>query len=106
LILFLRILIQLAINELIIMSKTVIHPHITRREDIGHGAPIIEGTRTHVKNIVAYYRLGYSPDELAQAFPHLTLAQIYDALSYYYDNAEEIEALLKADREATLTNVG
>jgi uncharacterized protein (DUF433 family) len=82
------------------MSQTIIrHPHITRREDIGNGAPIIEGTRTHAKNIVGYYKLGYTGDELAEALPHLTLAQIYDALSYYHDNTDEIEAEIDADKE-------
>jgi hypothetical protein len=27
----------------------------------------------------------------------LTLAQVYDALAYYYDHTEEIEALLEAN---------
>jgi uncharacterized protein (DUF433 family) len=82
------------------MTEKIIHPHITYCKDIGNGAPIVEGTRTHVKNIFAYYRLGYSIDELAEALPHLSLAQIFDALSYYYDNTEEIEAEFEADRQA------
>jgi hypothetical protein len=32
------------------------------------------------------------PEELVRRFPHLTLAQIYDALSYYYDHQAEIDA--------------
>ena len=32
-----------------------------------------------------------SPEELVKEFSHLTLPQVYDALSYYYDNKEEID---------------
>lgn len=55
------------------MSTKVVHPYITSKEDIGGGKSIIVGTRTRVSNIVAYYRLGLSPEELAREFPHLTL---------------------------------
>jgi len=63
------------------MATKVIHPYITSRKDVGEGKPIIKGTRTRVANIIAYYKLGYSPEEIAREFPHLTLSQIYDALS-------------------------
>ncbi len=36
-------------------------------------------------------RQGMSPEELVKEFSHLTLPQVYDALSYYYDNKEEID---------------
>jgi hypothetical protein len=32
-----------------------------------------------------------SPDEILAAYPDLTLSQIYDALSYYYDHKEEMD---------------
>lgn len=60
------------------MSTKVVHPYITSKEDIGGGKSIIVGTRTRVSNIVAYYRLGLSPEELAREFPHLTLFKIFD----------------------------
>ena len=31
--------------------------------------------------------------------PHLSLAQIYDALSFYYDHQAEIDADIEANRE-------
>ena len=36
-------------------------------------------------------RHSLTPEELVTRFPHLTLAQVHDALAYYYDNREEIE---------------
>jgi uncharacterized protein (DUF433 family) len=44
-------------------------------------------------------RLGFSPEELVERFPHLALAHVYDALAYYYDNRAEIEADITANRE-------
>ena len=81
------------------MATNVQHPYITNRDDIGRGQPIISGTRTRVKNIIAYYRLGYSPEELAREFPHLTLAQIYDALSFYHENPSKIDKEIEEERE-------
>ncbi len=51
------------------------------------GAPIIEGSGVRVMDVaVRYELLGMSPEEIASALPHLTLAQIHAALSHYYDN--------------------
>jgi uncharacterized protein (DUF433 family) len=44
-------------------------------------------------------RLGLTPEELVERFPHLTLAHVYDALAYYYDNHAEVEADITANRE-------
>lgn len=87
------------------MSTKIIHPYIAFREDIGGGCPIIVGTRTRVSNIVAYYKLGYSPEELAREFPHLTLSQIYDALSYYYEHQKEIDKEIEEDSEESIKNL-
>ena len=79
------------------MSTKIVHPYITSSEDIGNGKPIISGTRTRVSNIIAYYKLGLSPEELAREFPHLNLAQIHDALSYYYENQQAIDRKIDED---------
>ncbi|PKL48653.1 MAG: hypothetical protein CVV37_07950 [Nitrospira bacterium HGW-Nitrospira-1] len=81
------------------MPTIVSHPYITSRKDIGQGHPIIAGTRTRVSNIIAYYKLGFSPEELAREFPHLTLSQIHDALSYYYEHQEKIDKEIEEDSE-------
>jgi uncharacterized protein (DUF433 family) len=44
-----------------------------------------------VRRIVGWYKLGLSPEEIAAEFPHLSLAQVYAALSYYHANRDEIE---------------
>jgi uncharacterized protein (DUF433 family) len=70
----------------------ILHPHITVQTGTCGGSVIITGTRFPVRSIVTYIlHQGLTPEELIMRFPHLTLAQIYDALAYYYDNREEIE---------------
>lgn len=67
------------------------HPYIIRDNEILNGEPIIKGTRTPVRAIVEWWKFGASPDEILENLPHLTLSQIFDALSYYTDHREEIE---------------
>ncbi|MDI6894536.1 MAG: DUF433 domain-containing protein [Bacillota bacterium] len=70
----------------------VLHPHVTRVPGCCGGRPVIRGTRFPVSSVVFYVlRQGMTPEELVREFPHLTLAQVYDALSYYYDHKEEID---------------
>jgi uncharacterized protein (DUF433 family) len=44
-----------------------------------------------VRTIAACRKSGLSAEEIADEFPHLTLAHVYAALAYYYANREEIE---------------
>ena len=74
-----------------------INHYITRKEGVCGGKPIIAGTRIKVSQIaIEYDQMGLTADEIIQAHPHLTLAQVHDALSYYYDNIEEIKEDWKA----------
>lgn len=84
-----------------VKDKAPIHPYITRKKEICDGSPIIEGTRVRVIDIaIEYDRLGYSPDQIADAHPHLSLFQIHDALSYYYEHQEELDAEIASRRKA------
>jgi uncharacterized protein (DUF433 family) len=40
-----------------------------------------------------------TPEELVALFPHITLAQVYGALSYYYGHKEEIDQDLQENTE-------
>jgi len=64
--------------------------YVTRKPEILSGEPIIIGTKTTVRAIVRLWRLGTSPEEIPMHLPHLTLAQVFDALSFYQDNQIEI----------------
>lgn len=66
------------------------HLYIVTDNQILSGEPIIIGTRTPVRAIVEIWRQGAPPEAIPQHLPHLTVAQIFDALSYYSDNQDEI----------------
>jgi uncharacterized protein (DUF433 family) len=72
------------------MTQLTAHRYIVTDDRILSGEPIIKGTRTPVRAIVEMWRQGMSPEVIPQHLPHLTLAQVFDALSYYSDNQEEI----------------
>ena len=42
--------------------------------------------------------MGVAAEEIPNGLPHLTLAQVFDALSYYSDHQEEINAAIERNR--------
>jgi uncharacterized protein (DUF433 family) len=79
-------------------SSSEDHPYVTRATGILSGEPIIRGTRTPVRAIVEHWKFGDSPEEIVRKLPHLRLAQVFDALSYYDDNRAEIERAIALNR--------
>lgn len=72
-------------------------PHIAISEDVAGGKPRIAGHRITVQHIVIWHeRMGLSADEIASN-QGLTLAEIYAALTYYYDHRQEIDEAILAD---------
>jgi uncharacterized protein (DUF433 family) len=70
----------------------------------GHcgGKPHIVGHRIKVQHVAVWYeRMGMSPEEIGAAHPGLTLADVYAALTYYYDHREQIDADIEADERFT-----
>ena len=80
------------------MLQSTEHCHIVRNDEILSGEPIIKGTRTPVRAIVEMWRIGVSPEEIPHRLPHLTLAQVFDALSYYLDCQAEINKYIELNR--------
>jgi uncharacterized protein (DUF433 family) len=76
------------------MIQATEHCYIVTDDQILSGEPIIKGTRTPVRAIVEVWRLGVAPEEIPRRLPHLTLAQVFDALSYYSDHQAEINAYI------------
>jgi uncharacterized protein (DUF433 family) len=70
---------------------------IVRTPEVRGGRPRIAGTGVTVRRIVGWYKLGLSPEEIADRIGHLSLAQVYAALTYYHVNREEIEADIAAE---------
>lgn len=72
---------------------------IIRTPDFRRGRPRIAGTGVTVRRIVGWYKLGLSPEEIADRIGHLTLAQVHAALAYYHVNQEEIEADIASEED-------
>lgn len=80
------------------METATKHCYIIRNPAILGGEAIIKGTRTPVRAIVENWRLGLSPEEIVIHLPHLTLAQVFDALSYYSDHQKEIDTYIEENK--------
>ncbi|HBB36159.1 MAG TPA: DUF433 domain-containing protein [Cyanobacteria bacterium UBA8803] len=80
------------------MTTTTVSRYVTRNPDILSGEPIIIGTRISVRVIVGLWRLGTPPEEIPTQYPQLTLAQVFDALSFYLDNQDEINEYIEKNR--------
>jgi uncharacterized protein (DUF433 family) len=79
------------------------HPHIVQQPGADDFRPYVRGTGLSVELVARFYRMGVSPDELLDSYPHLTPAALYDALSYYHDHQAEIDQQL--DEVGTLERV-
>jgi uncharacterized protein (DUF433 family) len=74
------------------------HRYVVTDPAILGGEPIVEGTRTPVRAVVETWRLGVPPEAIPGRLPHLSLAQVFDALSYYSDHQTEINAHIERNR--------
>jgi len=80
------------------MATTTDYKYIVCDKKILGGEPVIKGTRTPVRAIVENWQLGLSPEEIVIHMPHLRLAQVFEALSYYSDHQEEINTYIEKNR--------
>lgn len=89
----------LSYNAPTMLAITDIGALIERRPELRGGRPVVAGTGVSVHRIAGWYKLGLSPEEIAENFGHLSLAQVHAALTYYHANRDEIEGYL-AEEEA------
>ena len=81
------------------MSIAILNGHIEATPDILGGKPRIAGRRIAVEDVVIWHeRLGKSVDEIATEYD-LTLADIYAALTYYYDHQSEVDQSIREGKE-------
>jgi len=72
------------------------HLHIEKDSSKYEGKAVIKGTRIPVTSTVNHYRSGMSIEEILEGYPSITPAQLFDALSYYFGNKDEIDRELAA----------
>jgi uncharacterized protein (DUF433 family) len=66
--------------------------------EVRGGRPRIAGTGVTVGRIVNWYKQGLTPNQIVSEIPHLTLAQVFAALTYYHANRQEIETDLAQEQ--------
>jgi len=83
------------------------HPYIVQTEGVCGGSPCIQNSRIPVRVIAALYRRGEPVQEILDTYPHLDPAAIDDAIGYYLDHRQEIDAEIEAGSlEAVLSATG
>ncbi|MDP2168273.1 MAG: DUF433 domain-containing protein [Thermodesulfovibrionales bacterium] len=80
------------------MGTVAEYKYVVKDKKILGGEPVIKGTRTPVRAVVENWRLGLSPEEIVIHMPHLTLAQVFEALSYYSDYQKEINGYIEKNK--------
>lgn len=62
------------------------------------GKPCIAGTRIRVQDIYVWHELReLSVDEIVFRYPHVTMADVYAALAYYWEHRDEIQRQIADD---------
>ena len=72
---------------------------ISRDPNFRDGKPCIAGTGVSVRRVVGLYQAGLSPEEIADDFGHLSLAQVHAAITYYHANQEQMDNEIRAEEE-------
>jgi uncharacterized protein (DUF433 family) len=73
--------------------------HIECKPEVCGGRPCIAGTRIRVQDIYTWHeREGFSPDEIVTRFTQLSLADVYAALTYYWDHRDEIQRQIQEEQ--------
>ena len=77
------------------MTVHILDQHIESTPGIAGGKSRIAGHRITVMDIAIWHeRMGRSADEIGTEYG-LSLADVYAALAYYYDNQVEIDAQMR-----------
>lgn len=79
------------------MPTTATIAHILLDE---HGRPCVDDTKVKVVEIVLdHLAYGWSAETIQENHPHLSLAQAYAALAWYYDHQAEMDAEIERQGE-------
>jgi uncharacterized protein (DUF433 family) len=54
-----------------------------------------KGHRINLEHVVRYYNEGYSPEQIAQEYPGLTLEAIHAGIAYYLHNKADVDTMIK-----------
>ena len=72
-------------------KEIVLAERITSNPDVMLGKPVIRGTRIPVYILVEMVEAGETPEDLVDAYPGLTLEDIYAAIDFEAENRKRTE---------------
>lgn len=58
------------------------------------GVALIGNTRVRLETVIIAFQRGDSPEQIADSFDALTLADVYGAIAYYLKHCEEVDSYL------------
>lgn len=77
--------------------------HIEQKQTPSGPQAYLRGTRVAVRHVAAFLKAGYTTDEITKiGLPHIPPAAIYEAIAYYFDHQDEIEAELTANSQEAI----
>jgi uncharacterized protein (DUF433 family) len=82
-------------GKIVPMNTSHAYRYIVRSPDVRGGSARVEGQRIGVHDVIGLLQNGESVDSVvANCFPSLTKAQVYECLAYYEDHKGEIDLLV------------
>lgn len=69
------------------------------KDKIMSRSPRIDGTRIRVRDIVEKYIVMKEPPAVIAREFGISISDVHEALSYYYENTEEIQEEVRKDKE-------
>ena len=67
-------------------------PNIEIVEGAEGPSAVIRGTRIHIYILIGYLQIGETPETITkEIIPHISLAQVYEAIQYYFAHQAEID---------------
>lgn len=81
-------------------AAKVVYSHITKQPDVRGGKACIDDTRIAVADVAVLLEQGLGDRQIVERYPSLNLAQVHAAISYYYENRQELQKDLAEDDDA------
>lgn len=81
------------------------HPHIVQIPGVCGGEPVVDGLRVSVRQVVTLHQRAEAIVDVADALG-ISEAQVFHALSYFFDHRDEIMALIAREEEANARLAG
>ena len=87
-----------------LVPEIVARSRIINSPEVCGGKPCISGTRIRVLDVYVLYELqSKSVDEIVDAFPQLSMSDVFAALAYLWDHRDEVINSLQQEQEIAET---